>query len=121
MLKLFNEKINNKIMSQLELDLYPYRSKTISEGENQIFSWHDNISEDKDKICYHESVYVKNQGMDLEDWLHIKRQNLGKLTLEYFYSLLKNSKKARLSFLKKFLTRNKIVYETGSWESIDYN
>ena len=81
-------------MGQLELDLYPYRSKTISKGENQIFSWHDNISEDKDKICYHESVYVKNQGMDLEDWLHIKRQNLGKLTLDYFYSLLKNSKKA---------------------------
>ena len=26
-------------MDQLELDLYPYRSKTISEGENQIFSW----------------------------------------------------------------------------------
>ena len=52
---------------------------------------------------------------------YIKRQNLGKLTLNYFYSLLKNSKKARLSFLKKFLTRNKIVYETGSWESIDYN
>ena len=82
-------------MDQLELDLYPYRSKTISE--------------------------VENQGMDLEDWLHIKRQNLGKLDLDHFYSLLKNSKKARLSFLKKFLTRNKIVYETGSWESIDYN
>ena len=37
-------------MCQLELDLYPYRSKTISEGENQIIYWHDNISEDKDKI-----------------------------------------------------------------------
>ncbi|MBD1150601.1 hypothetical protein IDH12_04365 [Pelagibacterales bacterium SAG-MED29] len=121
MLKLFNEKLNNKNMGQLELDLYPYRSKTISVGENQIFSWHDNISEDKDKICYHESVYVKNQGMDLEDWLHIKRQNLGKLTLDYFYSLLKKSKKAKLSFLKEFLTRNKIVYETGSWETIDLN
>ena len=32
-------------MYQLELDLFPYRSKTISEGENQIFSWFDNISE----------------------------------------------------------------------------
>ena len=108
-------------MCQLELDLYPYRSKTISKGENQIVSWNNNISEDQDKISYHENVYVKNQGMDLEDWLHIKRQNLGKLTLDYFYTLLKNSKKARLRFLKKFLTRNKIVYETGSWESIDYN
>jgi len=106
-------------MNQLELDLYPYRSKTISEGENQIIYWHDNISEDKDKICYHESVYVKNQRMDLEDWLNIKRQNLGNLTLEYFYLLLKKSKKERLSFLKKFLTQNKIVYETGSWETID--
>ena len=108
-------------MDQLELDLYPYRSKTISKGENLIFTWHDNISEDKDKISYHESVYVKNQSMDLEDWLHVKRQNLGKLTLEYLYSSLKNTKKPRLSFLKKFLTRNKIVYETGSWESFDYN
>ncbi len=106
-------------MDQLELDLYPYRSKTISEGENQIISWHDNISEDKDKICYHESVYVKNQRMDLEDWLHIKRQNIGKFTFEYFYSLLKKSKKARLSFLMKFLIQNKIVYEKGSWETID--
>ena len=108
-------------MGQSELDLYPYRSKTISVGENQIFSWHDTISEDKDKICYHESIYVKNQGMDLEDWLHIKRQSLGKLTLDFFYSLLKKSKKARLSFLKEFLTQNKIVYETGSWETIDLN
>ena len=108
-------------MDQLKLDLYPYRSETISEGENQIFSWHDDISEDEDKICYHESVYVKNHRMDLEDWLHIKRQNLGRLTLEYFYSLLKKSKKPRLSFLKKFLTRNKIIFETGSWESLDLN
>ena len=82
-------------MDQLELDLYPYRSKTISEGENQIFSWHDNISEDIDKICYHESVYVKNHRMDLEDWLHIKRQNIGKLTLEYLYLSLRNTKKPR--------------------------
>ena len=37
-------------MYQLELDLFPYRSKTISEGENQIFSWFDNISEDQYKI-----------------------------------------------------------------------
>ena len=108
-------------MYQLKLDLYPYRSKTISKGENQIISWHVNISEDKDKICYHENVYVKNQRMDLEDWLHIKRQNLGKLTLEYFYSLLKKRKEDRLSFLKEFLTENKIVYETGSWESLDLN
>ena len=36
-------------MDQIVMDLYPYRSKTISEGENQIFSWHDNISDDKDK------------------------------------------------------------------------
>ena len=34
-------------MYQLELDLFPYRSKTISEGENQIFSWFDNISENQ--------------------------------------------------------------------------
>ena len=108
-------------MEQLKLDLFPYKSKTVSKGENEIISWFHNVSEDKDKICYHESIYVKNQNMNLEDWLYIKRQNLGKLTVHYFYSLLKNSKKARLSFLKKFLTRNKIVYETGSWESIDYN
>ena len=82
-------------MDQLELDLYPYRSKTISKGENQIFAWHDNISEDIDKICYHESVYVKNHRMDLEDWLHIKRQNIGKLTLEYLYLSLRNTKKPR--------------------------
>ena len=106
-------------MYQLELDLFPYRSKTISKGENQLVSWFHSISEDEDKICYYESVYVKNQKMDLEDWLHIKRQNLGKLTLESFYSYLKEIEVGRLEVLKEFLTHRKIVYETGSWESLD--
>ena len=106
-------------MSQLELDLYPYRSKTISEGENQIFSWFDNISEDQHKISYHESVYVKNQKMDLEDWIHIKRKDSGKLTLEYFYSFLKKIKDNKLDVLKEFLTHRKIVFEKGSWESFE--
>jgi len=106
-------------MNQLELDLFPYRSKTISKGENQIFSWNNNISEDQDKISYHENVYVKNQRMDLEDWIHIKRKDLGKLTLEYFYSFLKKIKEERLDVLKEFLTHRKIVFEKGSWESFD--
>ena len=106
-------------MHQLELDLFPYRSKTISEGENQIFSWFDNISEDQYKISYHESVYVKNQKMDLEDWIHIKRKDSGKLTLEYFYSFLKKIKDNKLDVLKEFLTHRKIVFEKGSWESFE--
>ena len=32
----FVENLNNKHMYQLELDLFPYRSKIISEGGNQI-------------------------------------------------------------------------------------
>ena len=106
-------------MNQLELDLFPYRSKTISKGENQIVSWNNHISEDQDKISYHENVYVKNQRMDLEDWIHIKRKDLGKLTLEYFYSFLKKIKEERLDVLKEFLTHRKIVFEKGSWESFD--
>ena len=106
-------------MNQLELDLFPYRSKTISKGENQIVSWNNNISEDQDKISYHENVYVKNQRMDLEDWIHIKRKDLGKLTLEYFHSFLKKIKEERLDVLKEFLTHRKIVFEKGSWESFD--
>ena len=98
-----------------------YLYKTANDVISKLKDVESTLSEDKDKICYHESVYVKNQRMDLEDWLNIKRQNLGNLTLEYFYLLLKKSKKERLSFLKKFLTQNKIVYETGSWETIDYN
>ena len=119
MLKFFNENLNNKHMYQLELDLFPYRSKTISKGENQMVSWFDNISEDQDKISYQENVYVKNQKMDLEDWIHIKRKNLGKLTLECFYSYLKKIKENRLDVLKKFLTHRKIVFEKGSWETFD--
>ena len=106
-------------MKQLKLDLFPYRSKTISKGENQMVSWFDNISEDQDKISYQENVYVKNQRMDLEDWIHIKRKDLGKLTLEYFYSFLKKIKEERLDVLKEFLTHRKIVFEKGSWETLD--
>tara|TARA_B100000963_G_scaffold348096_1_gene355191 strand:- start:1112 stop:1438 length:327 start_codon:yes stop_codon:yes gene_type:complete len=108
-------------MEQLKLDLFPYRSKTVSKGENEIISWFHNVSEDKDKICYHESIYVKNQNMNLEDWLYIKRQNLGKLSLEYFYSYLKEMKRERFELLKEFLAHKKIVYETGSWENFEYN
>ena len=108
-------------MEQLELDLFPYKSKIVSKGENEIISWFHNVSEDKDKICYHESIYVKNQNMNLEDWLHIKRQNLGKFSLKYFYSYLKEIKGERFELLKEFLSHKKIVYETGSWENFDYN
>ena len=106
-------------MKQLKLGLFPYKSKTISKGENQMLSWFDHISEDQDKISYYENVYVKNQKMDLEDWIHIKRKNLGKLTLECFYSYLKKIKENRLDVLKKFLTHRKIVFEKGSWETLD--
>ena len=109
-------------MYQLELDLFPYRSKIISEGGNQILYlvWkHLKITEDQHKISYHESVYVKNQKMDLEDWIHIKRKDSGKLTLEYFYSFLKKIKDNKLDVLKEFLTHRKIVFEKSSWESFE--
>ena len=48
--------------------------------------------------------------MDLEDWIHIKRKDSGKLTLEYFYSFLKKIKDNKLDVLKEFLTHRKIVF-----------
>ena len=60
-------------MKQLELDFKDesttenYHSVTIDKGGNQIFKWYDTLSEDREKISYHEYVYDTPNYLDLEN------------------------------------------------------
>ena len=71
-------------MKQLELDFKDestaenYHSVDIDKGGNQIFKWYDTLSEDREKISYHEYVYDTPNYLDLENWIHIKKKGLGK-------------------------------------------
>ena len=93
-------------MKQLEFDFNPInlsdyyvQHQVIDEGKNQIFSWSDTLSDDGEKIIYHEYTYNTNQCMDFENWVHIN-----KIGLEKF---------------KRLLNDVKIPFEEGDWQTID--
>ena len=114
-------------MKQLELDfkdespLDNYRSDTIDKGGNQLFKWYDTLSDDGEKISYHEFVYDTPNYLDLENWIHIKKKGLGKYAFWWFKMYLKSMtrEKDRLDKLKRVLKDMEIPFEEGDWQTID--
>ena len=114
-------------MKQPELDFKDesppdkYHSATIDKGGNQVFKWYDTLSEDGEKISYHEYVYDTPNYMDLENWIHIKKKGLGKHEFWWFKMYLKSMtrEKDRLDKLKKVLNDMEITFEEGDWQTID--
>ena len=114
-------------MKQLELDFKDesppdnYHSVTIDKGGNQIFKWYDSLSEDGEKISYHEYVYDTPNYMDLENWIDIKKKRLGKYAFWWFKMYLKSMtrEKDRLEKLKRVLNDMEVPFEVGDWQTID--
>ena len=114
-------------MKQLELDfkdespLDNYRSDTIDKGGNQLFKWYDTLSDDGEKISYHEFVYDTPNYLDLENWIDIKKKGLGKYAFWWFKMYLKSigRGKDRLEKLKRVLNDMEIPFEEGDWQTID--
>ena len=98
-----------------------YHSVTIDKGGNQIFKWYDSLSEDGEKISYHEYVYDTPNYLDLENWVDINKKGLGKYAFWWFKMYLKSMtrEKDRLEKLKRVLNDMEIPFEVGDWQTID--
>ncbi len=114
-------------MKQPELDFKDesppdnHYSVTIDKGGNQLFKWYDTLSDDGEKISYHEYVYDTPNYLDLENWIDIKKKGLGKYAFWWFKMYLKSigREKDRLEKLKRVLNDMEIPFEEGDWQTID--
>ncbi len=104
-------------MKQPELDFKDesppdnHYSVTIDKGGNQLFKWYDTLSDDGEKISYHEYVYDTPNYLDLENWIDIKKRGLGKHAFWWFKMYLKSigRGKDRLEKLKRVLNDMEIL------------
>ena len=114
-------------MMQLKFDfdekslIDDYKSVSIDKGSNQIFKWDDTLSEDKEKISYHEYIYDTPEYMDFENWIYIKKNGLGRYAFWWFKMYLSSIKsdKDRIGKLKRLLLDMGIPFEEGDWQTID--
>ena len=115
-------------MKQLELDFNSINLsdhydtyRVIDEGKNQIFSWSDTLSDDGKIISYHEYVFDTHDCMELENWIHINKNGLGKAAFKWLCMYLKSIKrnKDRLEKLKRILDDMEIPFEAGDWQTVD--
>ena len=88
--------------------------------KNFFHSWSDTLSDDGEKIIYHEYTYDTNQGMDFENWIHINKKGLDRTSFKWFHMYLKAiERKDRLEKFKRLLNDTKIPFEEGDWQTID--
>ena len=98
--------------------------QVIDEGKfklkNFYHSWSDTLSDDGEKIIYHEYTYNTNQCMDFENWVYINKKGLDRAAFKWFCVYLKAIKrKDRLEKFKRLLNDVKIPFEEGDWQTID--
>ena len=99
-------------------------AEVIDEGKfklkNFYHSWSDTLSDDGEKIIYHEYTYNTNQCMDFENWVHINKKGLDRAAFKWFCMYLKAiERKDRLEKFKRLLNDVKIPFEEGDWQTID--
>ena len=111
-----------------QLKLFDYRTDYLFESENQIASYYDVLSETKNEIKYSEHIDPKKGfaicGMEYEEYIDVKKENLNGLTYDDILVFLKNSKKEeRLERYKKLLKFRKIDFDADliTWNNHDLN
>ena len=100
-----------------QLNLFDYRTDYLFEWENQIASYYDVLKETEKEIKYSEHIEPKKGfsicGMEYEEYVDVKKNNLNGLTYDELLNFLKNSKKEdRLERYKKLLRFRKIDFES---------
>ena len=115
-------------MKQLEFDFnlinlsdYYVDYQVIDEGKNQVFSWSDTLSDDGQKIRYHEYIYNTPDCMEFENWIEVENKWLIKSTFKKLTKYLKSLQRhqERLEKMKKCLEDKSIPFEEGDWQTID--
>ena len=95
--------------------------QVIDEGKNQVFCWSDTLSDDGQKIRYHEYIYNTPDCMEFENWIEVENKWLNKSTFKKLAMYLKSFERHqdRLEKMKKCLEEKSIPFEVGDWQTID--
>ena len=107
--------------NSIDLSDHYVAHQVIDEGNNQIFSWSDTLSDDGKKIRYHEYIYNTPDCMEFENWIEVENKWLNKSTFKKLYVYLKSLERHqnRLEKMKKCLEEKDIPFEEGDWQTID--
>ena len=115
-------------MKQLEFDFnsinlsdYYVEHQVIDEGKNQVFSWSDTLSDDGEKLRYHEYIYNTPDCMEFENWIEVENKWLNKSTFKKLQIYLESLERHqdRLKKMKECLEEKNIPFEEGDWQTID--
>jgi hypothetical protein len=109
-----------------QLKLFDYRTDYLFKSENKIASYYDILNETENEIKYSEHINPKKGfaicGMEYEEYVDVKKDNLNGLTYDIILNFLKNSKKReRLERYKKLLKFNNINFDADlfTWNNDD--
>ena len=121
---MLNTLIQTKDMQQLEL--FDYRRDYLFDSKNQIAHWYDILKETKDTISYAEHIDPNKgyaiAGMEYEEYVDVKKDNLRGLTYDQILTYLKSAKKEdRLKKYKALLKFRNIPFEADlfTWHNED--
>ena len=100
----------------MQFELFDYRIDYLFDSENQIAHWYDVLKETEDSISYAEHIDPKKGyaicGMEYEEYVDVKKNNLKGLTYDKIYNYLKKTKKEdRLKNYKAMLNFRNIPFE----------
>ena len=111
-----------------QLELFDYRKDYLFDSNNQIAHYYDILKETEDTISYAEHIDPKKGyaicGMEYEEYIDVKKDNLNGLTYDDILVFLKNSKKEdRLERYKKLLKFRNIDFDADlfTWNNDDLN
>ena len=109
-----------------QLELFEYRSDYLFDSKNQIAHWYDILKETEDSISYAEHIDPNKGyaicGMEYEEYVDVKKDNLKGLTYDQILNYLKDAKKEdRLEKYKALLKFRNIPFEADlfTWHNDD--
>ena len=109
-----------------QLELFEYRSDYLFDSKNQIAHWYDILNETENTISYAEHIDPNKGyaicGMEYEEYVDVKKDNLQGLTYDQILTYLKNFKKQeRLENYKKLLNFRNIPFKADlfTWNDVD--
>ena len=111
-----------------QLELFGYKKDYLFKSSNQIANYYDILKETEDAISYAEHIDPNKGfaicGMEYEEYVDVKKDNLKDLTYNQILNYLKNTKKEnRIERYKSLLKFRNIPFEADlfTWYNDDLN
>ena len=110
----------------MQLELFDYRRDRLFDSENQIAYYYDVLKESRDIISYSEHIDPNKGyavcGMEYEEYVDIKKNDLMGISYDQILMFLKNVKKEeRIDKYKALLKSKNIPFEADlfTWHNED--